>query len=382
MSRGHECGPLLRQTGFWVAYPRAEANFVEPMLLQRADMLPSGRDWIYGLKLDGFRAEAINSGGTVRLRSRNDRDFNPRFPSVAEALAAMPDETVIDGEIVALDKSGRPSFNALQNCGAGAALIIYYVFDVMILAGKDVMDEPLATRRDLLRQRVLKKLGESIRESPELNATLPDLIRSVKAQSLEGLVAKRRDSRYEPGQRSGAWQKMRISQGQDFLIAGYTPSAKNFDAIIFGYYDAGTLMYAGRTRNGFTPSSRHQLFKRFKGLEMEKCPFANLPEARSGRWGEGLTAEKMKSCRWLQPVLVAQFQYVEWTPDAHLRHSRFMGLRDDKAPQDSPARGVARFTVAKKWRRCYHALREALPSLIYGFRWRRACGGAGGPLAL
>ena len=317
-----------------MAYPRAKAHFVEPMLLQRADMLPSGRDWIYELKLDGFRAEAIKSGGTVRLRSRNDKDFNARFPSVAEALAAMPDETVIDGEIVALDESGRPSFNALQNYGAGAALIIYYVFDVMVLAGKDVMGEPLATRRDLLRRRVLAKLGEPIRESPELNASLPDLIRSVKAQSLEGLVAKRRDSRYEPGQRSGAWQKMRISQGQDFIIAGYTPSAKNFDAIIFGYYDAGRLMYAGRTRSGFTPSSRQQLFKRFKGLEMEKCPFANLPEAKSGRWGEGLTAEKMKTCRWLQPVLVGQFEYVEWTPDAHLRHSRFMGLRDDKAPRD------------------------------------------------
>jgi bifunctional non-homologous end joining protein LigD len=204
----------------------------------------------------------------------------------------------------------------------------------MVLAGKDVMGEPLATRRGLLRRRVLAKLGEPIRESPELNASLPDLIRSVKEQRLEGLVAKRRDSRYEPGQRSGAWQKMRISQGQDLMIAGYTPSAKNFDAIIFGYYDAGKLKYAGRTRSGFTPSSRHQLFKRFKGLEAEKCPFDNLPEAKSGRWGEGLTAEKMKTCRWLQPVLVGQFEYVEWTPDAHLRHSRFMGLRDDKAPQD------------------------------------------------
>jgi bifunctional non-homologous end joining protein LigD len=160
------------------------------------------------------------------------------------------------------------------------------------------------------------------------------LIQAVKEQRFEGLVAKRRGSRYEPGQRSGAWQKMRVNQGQEFVIAGYTPSPKNFDSIIFGYYDSGKLMYAGRTRNGFTPSSRDQLFKRFKGLEVETCPFSNLPEARGGRWGEGLTAEKRKECRWLRPALVGQLEYVEWTPDAHLRHSRFMGLRDDKRPRD------------------------------------------------
>ena len=101
-----------------------------------------------------------------------------------------------------------------------------------------------------------------------------------------------------------------------------------------GYYDSGKLMYAGRTRNGFTPSMRDQLFKRFNALATEKCPFANLPEARGGRWGEGLTAEKMKACRWLTPVLVGQFEFVEWTPDGHLRHSRFMSLREGQEPAE------------------------------------------------
>jgi len=207
----------------------------------------------------------------------------------------MPDETVIDGEIVALDESGRPSFTALQNYGSGVAAVFYYVFDMMILAGDDVMNEPLNLRRKLLKERVLAKLREPIRESPELNAGLQDLIRSVKEHGLEGLVAKRCDSRYDPGQRSGAWQKMRVNQGQVFVIAGYTLSPKNFDAIVFGYYDSGKLMYAGRTRNGFTPSMREQLFKRFNALTTEKCPFANLPEARGGRWGEGLTVEQLKA---------------------------------------------------------------------------------------
>jgi ATP-dependent DNA ligase len=110
------------------------------------------------------------------------------------------------------------------------------------------------------------------------------------------LVAKRRASRYEPGQRSGAWQKMRVNQGQELIIGGYTPSVKNFDALVIGYYDGPKLIYAARTRNGFTPASRPQLFKRLKPLEIDECPFANLPEKKAGRWGAGLTAAKMEDC--------------------------------------------------------------------------------------
>ena len=123
----------------------------------------------------------------------------------------MPDETVIDGEVVALDPAGRPSFNALQNYGSSATPLFYYVFDVLILAGEDVTSEQLIRRRELLQTRVLSKLDEPIRESPILDASLPDLIRSVKAEGLEGIVAKRLDSRYEPGPRSGMWQKMRVN---------------------------------------------------------------------------------------------------------------------------------------------------------------------------
>ena|SRR5438270_13125098 len=129
----------------------------------------------------------------------------------------------------------------------------------MTPAGQDMMSERLARRQELLRSRVLKKLGEPIRESPILEASLSDLIRSVKEQGLEGIVAKRLDSRYEPGVRSGAWQKMRVNQGQEFVIGGYTPSDKNFDALVFGYYQGKDLIYAARTRNGFTPSSREKL---------------------------------------------------------------------------------------------------------------------------
>jgi len=298
-----------------MAVPKIKAHFIEPMLLLRTEKLPVGDLWAYELKLDGFRAEAIKSHGQVHLRSRNDKDFNGKYPAIVEALAAIPDETVIDGEIVALDELGRPSFNALQNYGSSATPLLYYVFDVMILASHDVMAQPWAGRRALLQSRVLAGLGEPIRESPELNASLPQLVRSVKEHGLEGLVAKRRDGSYETGLRSGAWQKMRVNQGQEFVIAGYTPSPRNFDALIFGYYEGNKLIYVARTRNGFTPATREQLFKRLQGLEVDSCPFANLPEAKAGRWGQGLTAEKMKECKWLKPTLVGQFEFVEWTPD-------------------------------------------------------------------
>ncbi len=205
---------------------------------------------------------------------------------------------------------------------------------MLILAGRDVMAEPLSKRRELLEKRILPKLTEPIRYSPKLQASLKDLIQSVKAQGLEGLVAKRADSKYEPGQRSGAWLKMRVNQGQELVIGGYTPSDKNFDALVIGYYEGPKLMYAARTRNGFTPALRAKLFEKLKPLETRECPFANLPEKTGGRWGAGLTAKKMADCRWLKPVLVGQFEFVEWTGENHLRHTRFIALRDDKKPTD------------------------------------------------
>jgi bifunctional non-homologous end joining protein LigD len=313
--------------------PKVQAKFVDPMLLLRTDKQPDRDGWIYELKLDGFRAVAFKTDGKVHFRSRNGKDFSAKYPAIAKALASMPDETVIDGEIVALE-AGRPSFNTLQSHGAATGQIFFYVFDIMIAAGEDVMAQPLEIRREILRSSVLPQLADPIRESPVLEASLPDLICSVKAQRLEGLVAKRRDSRYEPGQRSGAWRKMRVNQRLDFVIAGYTPAPRNFDAVIIGHYEDDRLIYVDRTRNGFTPASREALFRRFEGLETALCPFANLPEAKSGRWGVGLTAEKMLACRWLVPVLVGNFEFLEITPDGHLRHSRFVGLREDKKSRD------------------------------------------------
>jgi DNA ligase D-like protein (predicted ligase) len=308
------------------------------MLLMRTEKLPEDTTrWAYQLKLDGYRAIAFKTGGKVHLRSRNDNSFNDRYPAVVRGLAGMPNETVIDGELLALDEDGRPSFNALQNYGSSTTPVIYYVFDVMVVSGRDVMAKTLEERREHLERTVLPTLAEPVRYAGELKATLRELVHSVKEQGLEGLVAKRRDSRYESGQRSGAWMKMRVNRGQELVIGGYTLGTKTFDALVIGYYEGDDLIYVGRTRNGFTPAIRQRLYKLFKPLEIPTCPFVNLPEAKSGRWGVGLTKAKMADCRWLKPVLVGQFEFVEWTPDNHLRHTRFIGLRDDK-----PAREVGR----------------------------------------
>ena len=312
---------------------KEKGRFIAPMLLLRTDTLPTDANrWEYQLKFDGYRAVAFKSGGKVHLRSRNDNDFSIQYPDVVKGLAKLPDETVIDGEVIALDADGRPSFNILQH--SSAAPVLYFVFDVMVLAGRDVMRQPLEMRRQLLERKILPKLGEPVRYAAPLDATLPVLIESVQAQGLEGLVAKRLDSRYEAGLRSGSWQKMRLNRAQEFVIGGYTIGTKTFDALIFGYYEGDRLIYAARTRNGFTPIVREQLFKKFRGLEIRDCPFVNLPEAKSGRWGAGLTAAKMTDCRWLKPVLVAQIAFLEWTGENHLRHTTFIALREDKSARE------------------------------------------------
>lgn len=260
---------------------KTKARFFEPMPLLATSSLPEGDDWAYELKLDGYRAIAFKSNGKVHLRSRNNKDFTLRYPAIAKALEKLPDETVINGEVVAFDESGRPSFNTLQNYGSSTAPIFYYAFDVLILAGTDVRFEPLERRRALLQERVLSKLREPVRYSPDLDASLPDLIQSVRDQGLEGLVAKRRSSVYESGQRSGAWLKMRVNRGQEFVIGGYTVGPKNFDALIFGYYEGDKLLYVARTRNGFTPALREQLFQRFRRLETAKSPFLICPNRRA-----------------------------------------------------------------------------------------------------
>jgi len=248
--------------------------------------------------LQGAKRKLSISGG-LRVGSFPDRAAlaSGGYPAIVKALSALPDETVIDGEIVALDESGRPSFNAVQNYGSSKA-VLYYVFDVLVVAGQDVMSESLKRRRELLHTRVLSKLDEPIRESPVL-ASLADLTPSVKAQGLEGIVAKRVDSLYEPGQRSGAWQKMRLNQGQEFVIGWHTPrggiSTPSFSGITTTRACCFTLLApetASRRLRG-TTCTRSSAAWRWRSAR------SRTRRQGTGAGGEGLTAGKSRDRRVL-----------------------------------------------------------------------------------
>jgi bifunctional non-homologous end joining protein LigD len=187
----------------------------------------------------------------------------------------------------------------------------------------------LETRRDLLRD-ALGKVEYPVIQSTAFDVKPANLIRAAKELGLEGVIAKRKGSVYEPGRRSGAWVKYKLNRSQEFVIGGYTVGIDPFDALIVGCYEGRQLRYVSRVKAGFNPPLRRELFAVLKILETRGCPFANLPEPRRYRWDVGLTEADMENCRWLRPKLVAQIKFTEWTPDGHLRHSSFGGLRDDK----------------------------------------------------
>ena len=203
-----------------------------------------------------------------------------------------------------------------------------YAFDLLTLRGADLTREPLGERRELLRTKVMPLLPDLIRFSETMEASPAELIEAVREQGFEGIVAKRRDSAYKPGQRSAVWQKMRVLQRRDFVIGGYTPAGRNFDSILIGDdYVGRALQFVAKAHGGFTPAVRSALFRRFHGLETKTCPFKNLPEARRGQRGEGLTAAEMGKCRWLKPQLIATIVYLERTVANHLRHAMFVELK-------------------------------------------------------
>lgn len=257
--------------------------------------------------------------------------MNDRFGYIATALEYLPSGTVIDGEVVGLGADGHADFYLLQKFRSAQANIVYYAFDILVREHRDLTRLPLSARREILSAVV--KPNKHVALSVASNRAATEMLEFARKHGLEGLVAKRADSVYQPGQRTGLWSKYRINLGQEFVIGGYVSSHLGLDSIVVGFYRGKDLIYSARVRAGFVPRTRREVFETIRHLKIGKCPFVNLPEAEPGRWGQGLTAEKMRECIWVKADTVARIEFLEWTGADHLRHARFVALRDDKDPQ-------------------------------------------------
>ncbi len=278
--------------------------------------------WIFERKLDGIRCVAIRSGAELRMLSRNDLSLNARYPEIADALQAEGcDRFAIDGEIVAFD-GATTSFARLAQRGRHPVPVFFYVFDLLWLEGQDVRALPLRSRKRLLRAALSFEHG--VRLTPHRNEAGEALFEEACRRGWEGVVAKRAASPYR-ATRSRDWLKFKCEQGQELVIGGYTApqgARTDFGALLLGYYDAGKLIYAGKVGTGFDQAMLHDLGAELRRRRRPEPPFADP------------SAIRPRSATWVEPELVAQVGFTEWTRDGRLRHPRFLGLRDDKAARE------------------------------------------------
>jgi bifunctional non-homologous end joining protein LigD len=314
----------------------ARLHFLEPMKAKVVESPPRHGDWIYELKFDGYRALALKEGREVRLLSRNNKDLGGKFPEVVDAVSAMDgvEIALLDGEVVALDEQGRSSFQLLQALETEAERppIFYYLFDLLQDGESSLLKVPLSLRKDRLREICNQSGNDLIRFSDQIGGDPLRLLEQVKKLGLEGIVGKQAGSCYEPGRRSGAWIKIKTLNEQEFVIGGFTPpggSRDHFGSVLVGYYQGEKLRFAGKVGTGFSEALLADLHGRFLALKRGTCPFEKIPAGA----GDFTPAERRRST-WIEPNLVCQVKFTEWTRDGRLRQPVFLGLRGDKDPKE------------------------------------------------
>jgi len=291
---------------------------IKPMLGSAIDKPFDDKDWIYEIKWDGYRAIAEVSD-EIQLYSRNFLDFRAKYPSVVEALKSFKNEVVVDGEVVALDENGKPSFQMLQNVDKKKSQICYVIFDILRLDGKDLTELPLIERKKILKK-IFPKHPLLINSS-YVEKRGVDFYKIAVKQDLEGIMAKNKNSRYYPGLRSKEWLKIKTTKRQETVICGFTSprgSRGYFGALVLGVYKNGKLNFVGHTGSGFDDKSLVSLYKRLKPLIQKKSPFTETLPKLNG------------PVAWVKPQLVCEIKFSEWTGDNRMRHPIFMGLREDK----------------------------------------------------
>jgi bifunctional non-homologous end joining protein LigD len=304
---------------------------LEPMLATLGNSVPSGSDWLYEVKWDGYRALCFVEGGKVRMVSRRGTKLDKQFAAVASALAqsVKADTALIDGEVVALDENGNPSFQHLQNLtgfGTKPALkgmappnLNFFAFDLLYLNGYDLRKAALIDRRQLLMSILLP--SEVVRYSEHFIGKGDELLKAVRAKGLEGIIAKQVQSRYE-SKRSANWIKIKVTCQQDFVICGYILGEREpFGALVLGYYNNKKLVYAGNVGSGFTQQSLKAMGEKIKPLIIKKPVLSDVPR-------------EIGEVTWLKPELICAVKFTSWTKDDRLRAPVFLGLRTEVALEE------------------------------------------------
>ncbi|MBA3237919.1 MAG: DNA ligase D [Parachlamydiaceae bacterium] len=300
------------------------------MLATLTDKPPLGKDWIYEIKWDGYRALAFCDNKEVNVFSRNRKSFNDKFYPLINVLQKLELHAVLDGEIVVLTEEGLASFKGLQNWRSEAdGELVYYVFDLLWLNGYDLTQAPLQSRLSLLKQ--ILPLQDFIRMSDRFEMPVSDFLKAAKELGLEGMMAKKADSLYKPGIRGNEWQKIKVHKRHEVVIGGYTineKSPKLFSSLLVGIFKNDVLEYTGKIGTGFSLKVQKELMALFKPLVTDKCPFSFMPDInKPSRFRPN---PPKASAVWLTPQLVCEVSYIELTEDGIMRHPSFEGMREDK----------------------------------------------------
>ena len=300
-----------------------------PALATLVDAAPAGEGWVHEIKYDGYRMVCRIDGGVVKVLSRNGKDWTKALTAIAEAVGRLRVTSAwIDGEVAVVDAHGRTSFQVLQNALADPSLgrLTYFVFDVPYLDGYDLRKVPLMERKRILKA-FLSESDPTLRYGPEIQGGGPDFLTQACRLGLEGAVSKRADSTYHDGARTRDWVKTKCGKRQEMVIGGFTDpqrSRRGFGALLLGVYEAdGKLRYSGKVGTGFDERTLVTLRKILDRLERDRPPFGNPPRGYEAR-----------GAHWVEPKLVAEIAFTEWTQDGTLRHPSFQGLREDKKAND------------------------------------------------